>query len=145
MKRKSPKKTPITRTHTKVKSRAKSRMGRPRINLAKAAKVRGKKGELDARNKWREHGYTAERTIQVKGGRDAADITVEGVSGAFHIEVKNVEQFHLYPSLAQAIDDAGPLQTPIVMHERNGQEFVVVLSADDFINLVKQAGYVPPE
>ena len=119
-------------------------VGRPRLNLAAAARARGKKGELDARDLWREHGYVgAQRGIQVTGGRDAPDINVPGVTGVFYIEVKNIEQFSLYPSLAKATQDAGPFQTPIVMHRRNGQKFVVVLDAEDFISLVKKAGLVP--
>lgn len=146
MKKRPPTKKPKRRTHKKPKPRQmkKRAVGRPRLNLAAAARARGKKGELDARNLWREHGYTnAERGIQIVGGRNAPDIVVPGVTGTFHIEVKNVEQFSLYTSLAQAIQDAGPFQTPIVMHKRNEQEFVVVLKAEDFISLVKKAGYVP--
>ena len=145
-KKKPPTKKPKRRTHKNPKPRQMKKrvVGRPRLNLAAAARARGKKGELDARDLWRKHGYVgAERGIQVVGGRDAPDIKVPGITGVFHIEVKNVEAFSLYPSLAQATQDAGPFQTPIVMHKRNGQEFVVVLNAEDFISLVKKAGYVP--
>ena len=144
--RKPPTKKPKRRTHKKPKPRQmkKRAVGRPRKNIAAAARARGKKGELDARDLWRKHGYVgAERGVQITGGRDAPDITVPGITGAFHIEVKNIEQFKLYPALSQAKGDAGPFKTPIVMHKRNDRPFVVVLDAEDFIGLVKRAGYVP--
>lgn len=144
MKKQSKSKKRIKRKKTAARKPKKRPVGRPRKDLAKAARERGKRGEREAAALWEEYGYKAERSVQVRGGKDAADIVIDGVSEFFHAEVKNVEQFSLYPALRQAQADAGPFQTPFVMHERNGQKFVVVLDAEDFIRLVKQAGYVPP-
>lgn len=130
----------------RVKTQVKQPVGRPRTleEQGRASRARGKLGERDARDLWKKHGYwNTERTVQVRGGTDAADITIPGVSHAFHAEVKNVETFHLYPTLHKAADDAGMLKIPFVMHKRNGQKFCAVLDAEDFIRLVKKAGYAP--
>ena len=143
-KRKKPTKKPKKRKKTAVKNPR----GRPRTKEAqgRASRERGKRGERDARDLWRQHGFlTAERTVQVKGGTDASDIIIPGVSHHFHAEVKNVETFHLYPSLHKAADDAGLLKIPFVMHKRNGQDFCVILDAEEFIALMKKAGYTPHE
>ena len=136
------KKKGTPRTHTKVKPK---RLGRPRKNIAKAAKEKGKEGEREAARLWCKHGYDAERGVQVTGAKGASDINIRGLDDYFHVEVKRVEQFQLYPSLAQATRDAKtPFKIPLVMHRRSGQKFVVVLDAEHFIGLVKKAGFTPP-
>lgn len=82
----------------------------------------------------REHGYTeARRGQQYRGGADSPDVM--GLKG-FHIEAKRTERFDLYGSLAQSKRDAAEGEIPIVVHRKNGEESVVVLTLDDFMGVI---------
>src|SRR5579859_6823449 len=98
---------------------------------------KGKRGELELAAFLKEHGYeNARRGQQFKGGGDSPDVV--GVPG-LHIECKRVEALRLYPALAQAHRDAGDGTVPVVLHRCNGEEWVAILSADDFLNIWKRA------
>lgn len=98
---------------------------------------KGKRGELECRDFLRERGFTAERGQQHAGGADSQDVK-HNVPGT-HIEVKRVEAGSPYRWLKQAIRDAGEGgNTPVVFHRRNGQEWIVVMRADDFLRLKQQ-------
>lgn len=114
--------------------------------MGKAARDKGKRGELGACKLWQDAGYDAFRSVQHNGKSEKgeADIIIRGISGAFYPEVKNTEKFSIFPILKTAQREAGMLRTAFVMHTRNGQPFVVCLAAEDFISLVKKAGYEPP-
>lgn len=95
---------------------------------------KGKVGEREVAALLREHGFAdAKRGVQYQGGPDSADVI--GLPG-WHPEVKRVERFHLYAALDQAKTDAGPDQKPVVFHRSNNNEWVVVLRAADFLNLL---------
>jgi Holliday junction resolvase len=95
------------------------------------SRQKGKAGELELASILREHGYTARRGQQFKGGGDSPDVV--GLPGV-HIECKRVEQGNLYDWLAQAQRDAeGSGSTPVVVHRRNGKPWVVVMTLDDFL------------
>lgn len=96
---------------------------------------KGKRGERDAAKFLREHGFEARRGQQFSGGGDSPDV-VHSIPGV-HIEVKRTERFRLYAALEQAIEDAGPDDTPVVMHRQNGKPWVVVLDAEEFFSLLK--------
>ena len=62
---------------------------------------------------------------------------VMGLPG-IHIEVKRTESFRLWDALAQSKADAGPDEIPTVWHRKNECEWVVVLRADDFMEMYKE-------
>lgn len=95
---------------------------------------KGKRGELEARDKVREHGYEARRGQQFSGGDDSPDV-VHSIPGV-HLEVKRVEAGNLYNWLDQAINDAGAGKVPVVMHKRNRKEWVAIMRFDDMMNLL---------
>lgn len=99
---------------------------------------KGKRGELEMAKFLREHGYAdAKRGVQYKGGAGSPDVC--GVPG-LHIECKRVEALSLYPALAQACRDAGDAGSiPVVLHRRNGSEWVAILRADDFLDIWKRS------
>ena len=57
-----------------------------------------------------------------------------------HIECKRTRGLKIYDALAQAKMDAAPGKTPAVFWRGNhGPTWVVLLSIDDFINLINSA------
>jgi len=95
---------------------------------------KGKDGEREFANFLKEHGFEdAKRGVQYKGTKDSPD--VEGLDG-YHIEVKRCEALRLYDAIEKADDDSGT-KIPIVAHRRNRKPWVVILRADDFLQVIK--------
>ncbi len=101
--------------------------------MGKMSRDKGKAGEREFANFLKERGINARRGQQFKGTPDSPDI-ISDLDG-FHFEVKRVECFHLYPSLEQAKEDAGK-DIPVVAHRRNRKDWVIVMDANDFIDLL---------
>lgn len=107
---------------------------------------KGKRGELEFAAYLRERGYEARRGQQFHGGGDSPDVVtnIEGV----HFEVKRVEAGNPYKWLAQAERDCcagGPVvpeQFPVVAHRKNKKNWIAILGMDDFMDLLKKAGYL---
>lgn len=95
---------------------------------------KGKDGELEWAKFLRDHGYDARRGQQYKGGGDSPDVT--GLPG-IHQEVKRVEQFSLYKALDQSKRDAADAEVPIVIHRRNRQPWVVIMDAEDWLEMYR--------
>lgn len=100
---------------------------------------KGKVGERELATKFREYGFTAKRGQQHKGGPDSADVEVEEWPDV-HIECKRTEKLQLYPAMKQAIRDCGD-KVPVVIHRRNGEEWVVVMRLDDFVKTDTHSTY----
>jgi len=104
----------------------------------KMSKNKGKRGERELANKlsklW---SIPFSRGQQYKGSPDSPDVTTSDfeLSRAIHIECKRVEQLSLYKALEQASKDAGD-RVPIVMHRRNGKDWVAVVELDRLLDLV---------
>lgn len=95
---------------------------------------KGKVYEREIAAYLREHGYTdAHRGQQYHGGADSPDVV--GLKG-YHIEAKRTERFDLYGAIEQSRRDAGDGEIPIVIHRKNGMESVVVISLDDFMEVL---------
>lgn len=101
--------------------------------MGRASREKGKAGEREFAAFLRSHGIEARRGVQYAGGGDSPDV-VHGLDGV-HFEVKRVERLSLWPSLEQAMQDAGG-NVPVVAHRSNKREWVVVLRAEDFLTLV---------
>ena len=94
---------------------------------------KGASGEREAAHVLNEmFGTSFHRGRQYHGGQDSPDIA--GGPKGLHVEVKRVEKFSLYPSLAQAAQDAKG-DIPIVMHRANGKPWVVCVELKDLPRL----------
>lgn len=103
--------------------------------MSKASREKGKRGEREAAQFLRDKGYSsARRGVQYHGGPDSPD--VDGIPG-IHVEVKRVESLRLYDALQQSKDDSAEDEIPIVMHRKNSKQWVVILDAEDFFNMMK--------
>jgi len=107
--------------------------------MAKMSRDKGKRGEREVAELMRKHGFHARRGQQFAGGPDSPDV-VHSMEG-FHVEVKNVEAFALYPALAQANVEKKPGEEALVFHRRNGKRWVVVIDAEAFLNLMGEYVY----
>ena len=103
--------------------------------MAKMSRDKGGRGEREVAALLRSRGITAERGVQRDGSKGSPDVKT-GFDDWLHIEVKRVEAFSLYKALAQASGDAGEGRVPVVFHRRSGEEWVVVMNAQDWIDLV---------
>jgi len=97
---------------------------------------KGKRGEREWANYLKSKGFTEVRRGQQYNGLDGEDVV-----GLPHIhnEVKRVEKLVLWPSIEQSQNDANADQTPIVAHRPNRKPWIVIMYADDFIELYKKA------
>lgn len=116
-----------------TKTKSKSDIGR-------SSKRKGKIGELEVANLLKAAGYNTHRSVQYCGATgDAPDVVVEGLP--LHIEVKRVERLNLKQAYQQAVHDSkanGNNEIPVVFHRRSRQPWMVMLSADDFLTLIKK-------
>lgn len=101
------------------------------------SRQKGARGEREWRDELRARGYTARRGQQYNG-LDGEDVVCEELSSRFHFEVKRTECLSLYDAMKQAERDAGE-RVPVVAHRRNGQEWVVIMRAGDWLDLVAEA------
>ncbi len=104
--------------------------------MGKPSRDKGKRGEREVARKLAEHGYDARRGQQYCGASGDADVI--GLPG-IHIEVKRTEKFHMYDALDQAKHDAREGEVPVVFHRKNNCDWVVVMDANDWIELYKEA------
>jgi Holliday junction resolvase len=104
---------------------------------------KGAVGEREFAELLRFHGWDARRGQQFSGGSDSPDVVCQPLKD-FHFEVKRVESGNLYKWMAQARRDAkGGEKIPVVMHRRNRQDWVAILPAGLFLELLIRAGYEP--
>lgn len=116
-----------------TKTKSKSDIGR-------SSKRKGKIGELEVANLLKAAGYNTHRSVQYCGATgDAPDVVVEGLP--LHIEVKRVERLNLKQAYQQAVHDSkanGKNEIPVIFHRRSRQPWMVMLSANDFLTLIKK-------
>ena len=108
--------------------------------IGRKSRRKGKTGELEFCRVCNEHGWSANRTAQVKGKTGEAG-DVEGLPG-IHCEIKRTEAFRLYDSLDQARRDAeanGSGNLPVVFHRRNDCRWVAVMDVNDWFCLYDAA------
>jgi hypothetical protein len=110
------------------------------------SRTKGKTGELEFAALLRQHGYDGRRGQQFHGGGDSPDVVSEALKD-FHFEVKRVEVGNPYKWMAQAKRDAGVGKAisnpkiPVVMHRKNREEWLAILPAAIFLELLHKAGY----
>lgn len=103
------------------------------------SKRKGKEGEREVAELFREAGFEGRRGAQHRGGPDSPDVitdaTVDGTP--IHVEVKRGAKLSVYKAMAQAKADApvsGAL--PVVFHRADKQEWLVVMQARDWFRLL---------
>ena len=99
-------------------------------------KRKGSAGERELCEFLHEAGYPAHRNEQrYTGGRGNPDIEAQGLD-RFHIEVKRVEKLNVSEAMRQAERDAVN-KTPVVMHRRNYEPWLITMKLSDFLMEVK--------
>jgi len=102
--------------------------------MGKKEREKGKRGEREFCNVLKSCGFAgARRGRQFKGTPDSPDVV--GLEG-FHIEVKRTESLSVYAAYAQACEDAGEVDVPVVAHRRNDKPWLMILKADDFLAIL---------
>lgn len=109
---------------------------RREANLGKASREKGKRGEREVAALLKEYGFDGRRGQQYCGATGEADVV--GLPGV-HIEVKRTEAFHLWDAMKQSKFDARDGETPTVWHRKNGEEWVVVMPAAEFLEMYRRA------
>ena len=104
---------------------------------------KGKRVERELRDVLREAGYSsAERGQQRAGSPDSPDVRCKELP-ALHFECKGVQNLSIWPTMAKAVEDAGPDQMPVVAHKKNGTKFLVTMRIEDWLTLIRQV--FPPQ
>ena len=102
--------------------------------------AKGKRGERGWRDKLREHGFQAERGQQYHGGPDSPDVRCEELP--IHWEVKHTQRLRLSEAYAQAQLEAKDDEIPVLAHRTNRSEWLVTLSADDFLIIIQRSDLI---
>ena len=100
------------------------------------SREKGAAGERELAKILRAYGFDARRGQQFSGANGDPDVI--GIPGC-HIECKRVERLNIYEAMAQSINDARVGETPVVMHRKNREEWLVSMRLGDFIKLYKGA------
>jgi len=93
---------------------------------------KGKRGELEFRDVLRKHGFNAERGAQRSGSPDSPDVRCDELP--IHFEVKFTDRLDLRGAYIQASNECGK-RTPVVAHRCTRGQWMVTLSAEDFLRL----------
>lgn len=104
--------------------------------MGRMSKEKGKRGEREIASFLKAYGYDARRGQQFCGIEGDADVI--GLPG-IHIEVKRTETLKLYDAMYQSKRDAKEGEIPTVWHRKNECKWVVILDADDFMKIYKEA------
>lgn len=112
--------------------------------MGKMSRNKGKEGERGFARFLCAAGFHATRGVQYHGGKDSPDVLCASLPG-LHFEVKRVERLQLYDALRQAQGDSGENQIPVVAHRRNNHNWVVILDAEDFLDIVRESNLIEGE
>ena len=102
---------------------------------------KGKRGEREVAKIFQEAGFHARRSVQYNG-RPGTAADVVGVPG-LHIEVKLVEKESIRAWYRQAQRDAHASpenEMPVIVHRKSREPWLVTMSLEDFIKIIKQEG-----
>ena len=105
------------------------------------SKRKGAQGEREWAAFLRAAGINAIRGVQYQGSIDSPDV-ISDWDHFLHFEVKRTERFNAYNALEQAESDvAGSNITPVVAHRSNKKEWLIVLKAENFIDIIQKMLY----
>lgn len=100
------------------------------------SRQKGAQGEREFAAFLKEHGFDARRGQQFSGSTGSPDV-VHSIPW-LHVEVKRVEQLNIHNAMSQAQRDCGP-KVPAVFHRKNRHDWLVTMTATDFLNFVAGA------
>ena len=106
--------------------------------MGSLSRNKGKRGERQVRDLFRDVGLTARRGQQFAGSPDSPDVIVESLSDRWHLEVKWVEGIcsaKMRSAILQSQQDAGA-KAWTVWHKENDHQWLVTLDARDFVGLL---------
>jgi Holliday junction resolvase len=110
------------------------------------SRTKGKTGELDFVHFLKDRGIDARRGQQYEGSSDSPDVvTTGGCLRDTHIEIKRTEVTAIYKWLDQANTDADICKTPVVAHRKNGERWVIIMDARDFISMMQDLDRKTPD
>ncbi len=100
------------------------------------SKRKGKIGELELVNIFREYGFeNARRSQQYAGINHDADVV--GLPD-LHIEVKRVERLNIDNAIEQCHRDKKEEELGIVAHRKNHKEWLVTMTLDEWMEIYKR-------
>jgi Holliday junction resolvase len=104
------------------------------------SRAKGCRGEREWRDQLREAGFQARRGQQFSGGNESPDVVCPSLP-TIHWEVKRTETLSIYTAMTQACTDAGK-KIPVVAHKRNNRPWLCILSAEDFLTILRRSDLV---
>lgn len=102
----------------------------------KNSRAKGARGERELSNVLKEHGFKTRRGQQYCGANGDADVV--GLPG-IHIECKRVEKLNIYKALEQAQNDKNEDETPVVMHRKDREKWLITMTLDDWVEMYKES------
>jgi len=108
--------------------------------MSKFQRDKGKRGERMFAALLRDQGFDARRGVQYQGGPDSPDIVCPALP--IHWEVKNVERLSVREAYSQADSERALGNTPVVAWKKSNCPWLVVLSAEDFCDILRQSDLV---
>ena len=99
------------------------------------SRQKGARAERELANLLKKYGYETRRGQQYSGANGDADVV--GLD-KIHIECKRVERLNIDDAVAQSVRDARESETPVVIHRKNHQPWLVTMLLDDWIKFYKE-------
>lgn len=109
--------------------------------MSSLSRNKGKRGERQVRDLFRDVGLMARRGQQFSGSPDSPDVIVPEIAGQWHLEVKWVEGIcssKMRAAILQAQGDAGG-KAWTVWHKENNHQWLVTLDARELVRLLAEA------
>ena len=100
------------------------------------SRAKGARGERLLSKELNKYGYETRRGQQYSGANGDADVV--GIPG-IHIECKFTERLLLRDWMEQSVRDAKDGETPVVMHKKSREEWLVTMRLKDWMKLYKEA------
>lgn len=100
------------------------------------SREKGAAGERELANILKDNGFEARRSQQFCGSNGDADVV--GLPN-IHIECKRVEALNIYNAMEQSKRDARENETPVVMHRKNRQKWLVTMELEEWLKLYKES------
>src|SRR4051812_25148425 len=105
--------------------------------MAKSQRVKGAVGEREIVNILKGRGYLQARRVPNSGGLHEKGDVADGIPG-FHLEVKRQETTKILEWCRQSESEADENSIPLLIFRRNRDKWRVVLSLDDFLDLLER-------
>jgi Holliday junction resolvase len=111
--------------------------------MGSMSRRKGKVGEREWRDQLRAQGFEANRGQQFSGSCESPDVVCHSLPSV-HFEVKRVEggTNKVYDWVAQAQEDADGKKLPVVAHRQNNREWLVVMPAETFFQIIRQSALI---